>query len=155
MYVIQINTDNATQSIKNYTLKKFTLECHCANPWHGIRLHRRVRNIGTAVQGCSHQQYSLAQNILYRLHCTHTHTHTHPFHGPLSGTSDYPDRKVKPIWILLMQETVSVAVAYMLGYMQVCTSLQTGNHASTPPLSFLQAACPSCCATNSDFIANT
>jgi len=28
--------------------------------------------------------------------------------------------------------------------MQVCTSLQTDNHASTPPLSFLQAGCPSC-----------
>ena len=26
----------------------------------------------------------------------------------------------------------------------VCTSLQTDNHASTPPLSFLQAGCPSC-----------
>jgi len=33
--------------------------------------------------------------------------------------------------------------------MQVCTSLQTDNHASTPPLSFLQARCPSCCPTNS------
>ena len=28
--------------------------------------------------------------------------------------------------------------------MQVCNSLQTDNHASTPPLSFLQAVCPSC-----------
>jgi len=26
-----------------------------------------------------------------------------------------------------------------LGHMQVCTLLQTDNHASTPPLSFLQA----------------
>jgi len=33
--------------------------------------------------------------------------------------------------------------------MQVCTSLQTNNHASTSPLSFLQAGCPSCCPTNS------
>jgi len=33
--------------------------------------------------------------------------------------------------------------------MQVCTSLQTDDHASTPPLSFLQAGCPSCCPTNS------
>jgi len=33
--------------------------------------------------------------------------------------------------------------------MQVCTSLQTGNHASTSPLSFLQAGCPSCRPTNS------
>jgi len=33
--------------------------------------------------------------------------------------------------------------------MQVCTSLQADNHASTPPLSFLQAGCPSCRPTNS------
>jgi len=32
---------------------------------------------------------------------------------------------------------------------QVCTSLQTDNHASTPPLSFLQAGCPSRRPTNS------
>jgi len=38
---------------------------------------------------------------------------------------------------------------HQLGNMQVCTSLQTDNHASTPPLSFLQAGCPSCCPTNS------
>jgi len=30
-----------------------------------------------------------------------------------------------------------------LGHMQVCISHQTGNHASTPLLSFLQAGCPS------------
>jgi len=28
---------------------------------------------------------------------------------------------------------------HQLGHMQLCTSLQTDNHASTPPLSFLQA----------------
>jgi len=38
---------------------------------------------------------------------------------------------------------------HQLGQMQVCTSLQTDNHASTPPLCFLQAGCPSCCPTNS------
>jgi len=37
---------------------------------------------------------------------------------------------------------------HQLGYMQVCTSLQADNHASTPPLSFLQAGCPSCRPTN-------
>jgi len=36
-----------------------------------------------------------------------------------------------------------------LGHMQVCTSLQTDDHASTSALSFLQAGCPSCCPTNS------
>jgi len=38
---------------------------------------------------------------------------------------------------------------HTLGHMQVCTSLQSDNHASTPPLSFLQAGCPSCRPTNS------
>ena len=38
---------------------------------------------------------------------------------------------------------------HQLGHMQVCTSLRTDNHASTPPLSFLQAGCPSCRPTNS------
>jgi len=33
--------------------------------------------------------------------------------------------------------------------MQVCISLQTDNHASTPSLSILQAGCPSCRPTNS------
>jgi len=33
--------------------------------------------------------------------------------------------------------------------MQVCTSLQTDNHARTPPLCFLQAGCPSCRPTYS------
>ena len=40
---------------------------------------------------------------------------------------------------------------HQLGNMQVCNSLQTDrpNHASTPPLSFLQAGCPSCRLTYS------
>jgi len=38
---------------------------------------------------------------------------------------------------------------HQLGRMQVCNSLQTDNHASTPPLSLLQARCPSCRPTNS------
>jgi len=33
-------------------------------------------------------------------------------------------------------------------HQQVCISLQTDNHASTPPVSFLQAGCPSCRPTN-------
>ena len=38
---------------------------------------------------------------------------------------------------------------HQLGHMQVCTSLQTDNHASTPPLRVLQAGCPSCRPANS------
>jgi len=38
---------------------------------------------------------------------------------------------------------------HQLGHMQVCISLQTDSHASTAPLSFLQAGCPSRRPTNS------
>jgi len=38
---------------------------------------------------------------------------------------------------------------HQLGYMQVCTSLQADNHASTPPLSFFTGRMPSCHPTNS------
>jgi len=51
------------------------------------------------------------------------------------------------MWILLKQE--SEWQWHQLGHMQVCNLLQTDNHASTPPLSFLQAGCPSCCPTDS------
>ena len=58
-------------------------------------------------------------------------THTHPFNGPLSGTtqvSRYQKGKtVKPIWILLKQDTVS-------GSGISCHS--------TPPLSLLTGRMP-------------
>jgi len=34
-------------------------------------------------------------------------------------------------------------------HMQICISLETDNHTSTPPLRFLQTVCPSCRPTNS------
>ena len=48
-----------------------------------------------------------------------THTHTYTFNGPLS-----------------------VSEWHQLGHMQVCTSLQTDNHARTPPLSFFTGRMP-------------
>jgi len=76
-------------------------------------------------------------------------THTHPFNGPFSRTIRWAGtRKVKPIWILLKQDTVSGS-GISWAIMQVCTSLQTDYHASTPPLNFLQAGCPSCRPTKS------
>jgi len=38
---------------------------------------------------------------------------------------------------------------HQLGHMQVCTTLQKDNHASTPPLCLSQVGCPSCHPTNS------
>ena len=52
---------------------------------------------------------TLTTGALPRTH-THTHTHTHPFNGPFPGLPRWAGtRKVKPIWILLKQETVSAS----------------------------------------------
>jgi len=72
-----------------------------------------------------------------------TEQHTHPFNGPLSRTTPV-SRYQKSKTILDFTETGdSEWQWHQLGHMQVCTSFQTDNHASTPPLSFLQAGCPS------------
>ena len=73
----------------------------------------------------------------------------HPFNGPLSGTSQVSWYQKGKTNLDLTEARDSEWQWHQLGHMQVCTSLQTDNHASTPPLSFLQARCPSCRPTNS------
>ena len=77
------------------------------------------------------------------------HTHTHPFNGPLSGTTRASRYQKGKTNLDFTEARDSEWQWHQLGHMQVCTSLQTDNHASTPPLSFLQAGCPSCRSTNS------
>ena len=61
---------------------------------------------------------------------------THPFDGPLSRTtwvSRYQKGKTN---LDFTEARDSEWQWHQLGHMQVCTSLQTDNHASAPPLSF-------------------
>jgi len=76
-------------------------------------------------------------------------TNTHPFNGPFSGTTQVSRHQKGKTNLDFTEARDSEWQWHHLGYMQVCTSLQTDNHASTPPLSFLQAGCPSCRPTNS------
>ena len=80
---------------------------------------------------------------------THTHTHTHPFNGLLSGTTRVSRYQKGKTSLDFTETRDSERHWHQLGHMQVCTLLQTDNHASTPPLSFLQAGFPSCRPTNS------
>ena len=76
----------------------------------------------------------------------HTHTRLTALCLGLPGWAG--TRKVKPIWILLKQETVrGSGISWTICKSAPC--IQTDNHTSTPPLSFLQAGCPSCHPTNS------
>jgi len=78
-----------------------------------------------------------------------THTHTHPFNGPFSTTTQVSRYQKGKTNLDFTEATDSEWQWHQLGHMQVCTSLQTDNHTSTPTLRFLQAGCPSCRPTNS------
>ena len=82
-------------------------------------------------------------------HALSTHTRTHPFNGLLSGTTRVSRYRKGKTNLDFTEARDSEWQWHQLGHMQVCTSLQTDNHASTQPLSFLQAGCPSCRPTNS------
>ena len=59
----------------------------------------------TPIRRLSYNTFLPLKAITHLNHCDITSTHTQPFNCPLSGTTGV--RKVKPIWILLEQETVS------------------------------------------------
>jgi len=77
------------------------------------------------------------------------HTHTHPFNGPFSGTTRVGRYQKGKTNLDFTEARDSEWQWHQLGHMHVCTLLQTDNHASPSPLSFLQAGCPSCRPTNS------
>jgi len=64
------------------------------------------------------------------------HTHTRAFNGPFSGTtwvSRYQKGKTN---LDFTEARGSEWQWHQMGHMQVCISIQTDNHASTPPLGF-------------------
>ena len=63
----------------------------------------------------------------------------HPFNGDLSGTTRVGRYQHGKTDLDFTEARDSEWQCHQLGRMQACTSLQTDNHASTPPLSFLQA----------------
>jgi len=73
-----------------------------------------------------------------------------PFNGPLSRTTHVSQYQKGKTNLDFTEARDSEWQWHQLGHMQVWTSLQTDNHTSTPPLSFLQAGCPSGRPTNSD-----
>ena len=75
--------------------------------------------------------------------------YTHPFNGPLSGTTRVSQYQKGKTNLDFTEARDSEWQWHRLDHMQVCTSLQTDNHANTSLLSFLQAGCPSCRPTNS------
>jgi len=74
----------------------------------------------------------------------HTHTHTLTFNGSLSRTTRVSRYQKGKTSLDFTEARDSEWQWHQLGCMQVCTSFQTPrSHASTQPLSFLLAICPS------------
>jgi len=68
--------------------------------------------------------------------CLYTY-HTHiPFNGPFSGTTRVSRYQKGKTDLDFTEARGSEWQWHQLGHMQVCISLQTDNHANTPPLSF-------------------
>ena len=70
------------------------------------------------------------------------HTHTHPFNGPFSGTTRVSRYQKGKTNLDFTEARDNEWQWHQLGHMQVCISLQTDNHASTPPLSFFTGRMP-------------
>jgi len=68
--------------------------------------------------------------------------HTHPFNGPLSGTTQVSRYQKGKTNLDFTEASDSEWQWHQLDHMQVCTSLQTDNHASTPPLSVYTGQMP-------------
>ena len=114
----------------------FTLLTLHAHAHHGLRRRndRSLLVVGESVHVRRVQFWTITH--------THTHTHTQRFNGPFSGTIRVGRHQKGKTDLEFTEATDSEWQWHQLGRMQVCTSLQTDNHASTPPLSFFTGRMP-------------
>jgi len=128
-----------------YCVSALTTECHsehqrwCQPRWRTCdHVLQPVISINTPILKWA-QRLTEASSIYH----TYIHAYIHPFNGPFSGI-----KKVKPIWILLKQETVSGSGMSWA----ICKSAPRAKQITTPAphhTVFLPAGCPSCHPTNS------
>ena len=117
----------------------------------GSAYRRQIRNM------CSHTdmqtnavhphlvQSMRRHNCIYRYIIythTHTHTQTHPFKGPFSRTTRVSQYQKGKTNLDFTEARDREWQWHQLGHMQVCISLQTNNHASTPPVKFFTGRMP-------------
>jgi len=74
--------------------------------------------------------------------CEFLFDYTHPFNGPFSRTTWVSRYQKGKTSLDFTEARDSEWQWHQLGHMQVCTSLQTRNHASTPSLGFFTGRMP-------------
>jgi len=88
---------------------------------------------------------SFAASLLYQYNVTYQirhKLHTHPFNGPFSETARLGRYQKGKTSLDFTEARDSEWQWHQLGHMQVCTSLQTDNHASTSPIKFFTCLMP-------------
>ena len=112
--------------------------------WFGQTAVCDATFLRTSVAAAGHRQNHRPRKSAH----THTHTHTRLM-ALCPGLPRWADtRRIKPIWILLKQETVSGSSISW----DICKSAPRSGHITTPAprhSSVLKAGCPSCRPTNS------
>ena len=112
-----------------------------------LRLCGRYHTLNPCLAGHAVRIFLLGmERFMYRYlkrfgMCHPSHTHTHPFNGPLSGTTRVSRYQKGKTNLDFTEARDSEWQWHQLGHMQVCTSLQTDNHASTPLLSHCSSVC--------------
>jgi len=110
-----------------------------------------VAHVGEVALACHEDELAMipatsAENtntaVLYMLQGWYTHTRTHPFNCPFSGTTQASQYEKGKTNLDYTEARDNKWQWHQLGHMQVCTSLQTDNHASTPPLKFFTGRMP-------------
>jgi len=99
-------------------------------------LKRSLCNGGAFVLPYIYCNLFVVTNLLSSFFILEQHTHTHPFNDPLSRTTRVSRYQKGKTNLYFTGARDSEWQRHQLGHMQVCTSLQTDNHASTSLLSF-------------------
>ena len=104
--------------------------------WHSLD----VRCLTFSTEGSQlFYLYFMTSYVRYTQQCTE---YTHPFNGPFSGTTRVSRYQKGKTNLDFTEARDSQWQWHQLGHIQVCISLQTDNHASTPPLSFFTDRMP-------------
>ena len=112
---------------------------------HTVSRPRPTRSVADTIK----QSINLSRSRTHARTHARARAHTHTFNGPLSGTTRVSRYQKGRTNLDLTEARDGEWQWHLVGQMQVCTSLRTDNHTSTPPLSFPQAGCPSCRPANS------
>ena len=115
-------------------LSPITVDCPTSSTQ--LQLPVRLQTITGDIQLTARLELNVSLRSL------HYFTHTHPFNGHFSETTRVSRYQKGKTNLDFTEARDSEWQCHQLGHMQVCISLQTDNHASTPPLKFFTSRMP-------------